>query len=235
MAREKTKQETNAPDLLTTENAAADMITKENYNDDNGIESYRIYNNNIELLCDELITRQFDNKSKEELKQNRSFFPCLISYIYNNYLGELLQNNLKYKIKKIKPVYPDIIQLDNLFSIYIDLVYKYKYNNKPSILDFSILTGISRNTFYEWINNTGNESTRGYITPEYSDTVQKWLTICEAALVDGTNGDTIRDIFILKSKFGYRDQNNTITVNHVCKPVIDADNLPDLLGINSKN
>ena len=66
------------------------------------------------------------------------------------------------------------------------------------------------------------------------DTARKWQTICEQSLVDG-NGEYVKEIFLLKAKHGYRDNNNDIqiTVNH--KPIIDADNLPDLIGINSKN
>ena len=51
----------------------------------------------------------------------------------------------------------------------------------------------------------------------------------------GSFNDTIKDIFLLKAKHGYRDNNNDIqiTVNH--KMLVDADNLPDLIGINSNN
>lgn len=203
---------------------------------------YKIYNNNIYVLVDDLIEREYAGKSQEELKQNRSFFPVLVNYIYKNYLCNVFRNSLEYKLKGVKPVYNDIQMIDNIFNIYIDLVYKYKFNNRPSILEFSLITGISRDTIYNWlngnidnyINNSPDDDKRKYITSEYIDTARKWQAVCEQSLVDG-NGEYVKEIFLLKAKHGYKDNNNDIqiTVNH--KAIIDADNLPDLIGISSKN
>ena len=203
---------------------------------------YKIYNNNIYVLVDDLIDREYAGKSQEELKQNRSFFPVLVNYIYKNYLCNVFRNSLEYKLKGVKPVYNDIQMIDNIFNIYIDLVYKYKFNNRPSILEFSLITGISRDTIYNWlngnidnyINNSPDDDKRKYITSEYIDTARKWQAVCEQSLVDG-NGEYVKEIFLLKAKHGYKDNNNDIqiTVNH--KAIIDADNLPDLIGISSKN
>lgn len=197
-----------------------------------------IYQNNIYALVDDLKQdEQFQGLTDEEIKNNKAFFPRLVNYIYNNYLGDLLQNKLEYKLKGIKPIYPDIKQLDDLFNIYINLVNIYKWNNRPSVLEFSILTGISRDTFYNWLNGNisdvdASKDKRKYITKEYIDTVQKWFTICEQSLVDG-NGDTIKEIFILKSKYGYReaDKNINITVEH--KNIISADDLPALIDLEN--
>lgn len=198
----------------------------------------RIYQNNIYALVDDLKQdNQFKGLTDEEIKNNKSFFPRLVNYIYNSYLGELLQNKLEYKLQGIKPIYPDIKQLDDLFNIYINLVSKYKWNNRPSILEFSILTGIARETFYNWlkgnISNIGTDKDkRKYITSEYINTVQKWVGICEQSLVDG-NGDTIKEIFILKSKYGYREQDKEITININNKPLVSADDLPKLTDLTS--
>lgn len=203
-----------------------------------------IYKNNIYALVDDLKQdNQFQGLTDEEIKNNKAFFPRLVNYIYNNYLGDLLQNKLEYKLQGIKPIYPNIKQLDDLFNIYINLVNKYKWNNRPSILEFSILTGIARETFYNWlkgnISNTNIDSDkvkdkRKYITSEYINTVQKWVGICEQSLVDGS-GDVIKEIFILKSKFGYREQDKEITINLNTKPLVSADELPRLGEIMSNN
>lgn len=187
-----------------------------------------IYKNNIYALVDDLKDdSQFIGLTDEELKNNKAFFPRLIQYIYNSYIGDLLNNKHGKQI-----VYKDIEQLDYLFDIYISLVYKYKWNNRPLIIEFSLLTGINKNTFYNWLNgyNSGeyNKTDKeSILTPDRSDVVQKWLTVCEQGLIDGN--DTIKDIFILKAKYGYRDNNNDIqiTVNH--KNVISADDLPALI------
>lgn len=188
-----------------------------------------IYKNNIYALVDDLKQdNQFIGLTDEELKNNKAFFPRLVDYIYNNYIGDLLDN------KHCKPqIYEDIKSLDNLFNIYTDLVYKYKWNSRPLIIEFSLFTGISRDTIYNWLNglennNKGVKSSR-VLTPERSDMVRKWVVTCERALVDGS--DTIKDIFILKAKHGYKDNNNdiSITVNH--KQIVSAEDLPALLDL----
>ena len=203
------------------------------------VEPIAIYNNQIYALVDDLKNdSQFIGLTDEELKNNKAFFPRLTQYIYNNYLGDLLDNKLG---KQHKTIYPDIHILDNLFNIYIDLVSKYKWNNRPSILEYCILTGISRETVYKWINgdidnnlvngcidNNAQQDKRKHITYEYVDAARKWQAICEQALVDG-NGEIVKEIFLLKAKHGYRDNNNevNITVNH--KQIISADALPSLI------
>ena len=195
--------------------------------------NYEIYNNTIYAIVDDFININYAGLTETELKENKAFFPLLIDYLYNNYIGDYLGN----KNNKRLP-YKDIKAIDNLFNIYTSLVYKYKWNNKPYIIEFSLFTGITRDTIYSWLNGDSDNYIDGvndYITTrERSDIVQKWVDTCERALLD--NNDTIKDIFILKAKHGYRDNNNdiTITVNH--KSIIDADTLPDLIGLtDSKN
>ena len=203
---------------------------------------YKIYNNTIYSLVDDFIELEYQNREKEELKQDKAFFPLLVKYLYDNYIGDLLRNKLEYRLKKIKPFYDDIHLLDSLFNTYTDLVYKYKFNNRPLIIEFSLFTGINKDTFYNWINGVDNnyiynadgKTGNSYLTPERSDAVQKWIATCERALIDGN--DTIKDIFVLKAKYNYKEAgSNEITVNVNHKAIIDADNLPDLIGISSKN
>ena len=213
------------------------------------VSPYQIHNNQIEVAVADFIGLEFPDLSNEEIKKTRQFFPMLIQYLYQNVIGDLLGNKDKTK----KTSYPDIILLDNLFSIYIDLVNRYKFNNRPSVLEFSILTGINRNTFYNWLNGSNDnviynnnglvnqldieqagQDAKKHITPLYSDTVQKWVDVCESALVDGS-GDTIKEIFLLKAKYNYRDNNNVIEINHNVKPLISADVLPSLVDLKSNN
>jgi len=190
-----------------------------------------IYQNNIYALVDDLKhDSQFIGLSDEELKDNKAFFPRLVDYIYNNYIGDLLGNKHGRQM-----FYDDIKSLDNLFSIYIDLVYKYKWNNRPLLVEFSLFTGINRDTFYNWVNGSNNningKPASRYLTRERSDTVRKWLETCERALLDGT--DTIKDLFILKCKHGYREQDATreINININNKPLVSAEELPKLIDL----
>lgn len=195
------------------------------------LEPITIYKNNILALVDDVKeSEQFQGLTDEELKNNKAFFPVLVDYIYNNYIGDLLDN------KHCKPQkYEDIQLLDYLFNIYIQLVFKYKWNNRPLIVEYSLFTGIARDTIYNWMNGNNNDIGSGRsseaLTRRKSDTVRKWVATCERALIDGS--DTIKDIFILKAKHGYRDNNNdiTITVNH--KPLVSAEELPTLTQLTS--
>lgn len=192
-----------------------------------------IYKNNIYALVDDVKDlEQFKGLSDSELKDNKAFFPTLIDYIYINYISGLLGN------KRTKQIIYDIDQLDNLFDIYIQLVNKYKWNNKPFIVEYSTFVGISKKTFYQWLNidddsNITTSSGSKVSTSYRSDVVQKWIDMCERALLNGSDASTVRDIFILKAKHGYRDNNNVVEVNINHKQVISADELPQLIGLKT--
>ena len=189
-----------------------------------------IYQNNILALVDDVKElKQFNGLTDEELKNNKAFFPVLVDYIYNNYIGDLLDNKHGKQV-----IYKDIKQLDYLFNIYKDLVFMYKWNNRPLLVEFSIFTGINRDTFYNWVNGGNNNidgnSSGQYLTRERSDMVRKWIEVCERALLDGT--DTIKDLFILKCKHGYKEEKE-ININVNNKPLVSADDLPKLTELTS--
>ena len=210
-----------------------EIVQEEQEQEREKLEPIAIYQNNIYALVDDVKElKQFQGLTDEELKNNKSFFPVLVNYIYNNYIGELLGNKHGKQI-----VYKDIEQLDNLFSIYIDLVSRYKWNDKPFIIEFSNFIGITRDTIYQWLNGLENNNhgvkDSEILTPERSYIVRKWVDICEQALLNGSDASTVRDIFILKAKHGYRDNNNTVEVNINHKAVISADELPQLIGLKT--
>ena len=193
---------------------------------------YKIYNNIIYGIVDDFIESEYTGQTQEELKTDKAFFPRLVDYLYINYIGELLGNK-----NGKQTAYRDIEQINALFYIYIDLVYRYKWNNKPFIVEFSTFTGIGKNTIYNWLNGLDNNIYGGadgsIITPERRDMVQKWIDICERSLLNGS--DTIRDIFILKAKHNYKEAGAneiSITVDH--RNIISADVLPDLIGIKEQ-
>jgi hypothetical protein len=199
------------------------------------LEPSAIYQNNIYALVDDVKQESlYEGLTDRELKQDKSFFSALVQYLYNSYIGDLLGN----KDRTTKTVYPDIDILNDLFNIYIDLVIRYKWNNRPTILEFSILTGISRDTYYKWLkgdfdNNISTTDKRRHITSRYTNTVRKWSELCESALVDGC-GDTIKELFLLKSKYGYReaDKDINITVEH--KQLVSAEELPRLIDLEKQ-
>ena len=187
----------------------------------------KVYQDKIYFLVDDFIDREYAGKTQEELKQDRAFFPLLVNYINTNYLQALLHTNMRKGYKE--PTY-NIEQLNYIFNIYIQLVYKYKWNNRPSLLEFSILTSINRDTINTWLNGKGD---RQPITPALCRIVKSWRQVCENALQDG-NGEYVKEIFLLKSVYGYKDQDNTITVKHEVLPTIAAGDIPQVLGIADK-
>lgn len=188
-----------------------------------------VYQDQIYFLVDDFNEREYPNKSQEELKQDRAYFPQLIDYLYNSYIKGLLHTDTtkrSYKENKY-----NIQQLDYIFNIYKSLVYKYKFNNRPTIIEFSLLCGINKDTINNW---SAGRNTNSFATPEYNQTVKKWVDCCQAALIDG-NGEYVKEIFLLKACHGLQDQNNTITVKHEVLPTLTADELPQVLGIAGKN
>ena len=69
--------------------------------------------------------------------------------------------------------------------------------------------------------------------PERQRICQKWLDVCESALVNGS-GEYVKEIFLLKSCHGYKDNSNEITVKHEILPTLTSDQLPEVLGIGDK-
>lgn len=211
-------------------------------------EPYKIYINNIYSYIDDFIDAEYKGFTDEELKKDKGFFPRLIQYLYNSYIGDLLNNKTKVRNKIM---YDDLELLDNLFFLYIDLVYKYKYNNRPSLLEYSIFININYDTLMDWkkgkedsyiyntnnglVNNKGKEDKRRYVTLDYCDKVKKWSRICEQSLIDGS-GEMVKEIFLLKALYNYQDSNSTVTLNiEDNRPLLSADVLPALLGQNGNN
>lgn len=177
-----------------------------------------IYTSKIYELVDDYINTLPD---PEELKTNNGLFTGMLKHIYINYIGHLLGNK---DIKNTVVHYNDIELLNNLFIIYCQLVYKYKANKRPLILEFSIFTNIARDTFTDWKNN----NTRA-LTPEYSHTVKSWFDECENALV---NGSSVFEIFLLKANYNYNDVH--VAQESKQAALLQADALP-VFGLGCEN
>lgn len=173
-----------------------------------------VYENMLYRLADEYID-SLDNP--EDIKgNNKGVFTGMIKYIYMNFF-------------RYHPVnYGDIESIDNIFNIYTSLCYK--YNKRPTILNFSIMIDVSMETinswknentrkcmYYDsenniidnilaWKNKHPGEEYRQESSSKHSETVKKWLKECESALLDGAveqNG--IGCIFALKANYGYTE------------------------------
>lgn len=120
--------------------------------------------------------------------------------------------------------YTDIHFLDRIWDIYTDLVYK--YNQKPTIEEFCILTGISREVIYQWdrgerrgaiyrdkdgnvIENffSWNNSHRGEPYTKETDEdrskiIGKWKEECKLGRYKGAQAGNVGCIFLCKAVDG---------------------------------
>lgn len=151
-----------------------------------------LYTNKIYELVDEYI----NTLEAPETMKGSNLFNGIIKYIYIN-------------LFKIQPLdNADIESIDNIWGIYTSLCYK--YNKRPTILNFSLMVGINPDTINSWKNG----EYRGGLGSPHSETVKKWLAECESALFDGAiEQNSIGCIFALKANYGYTETAPIPTIN----------------------
>ena len=172
---------------------------------ENGAE---IYETKIHEYADEYINTLDD---PESINNNPSLFTGMIKYIYKR----LFKNN---------PVNNDDISvLDNIFDIYTELCYR--YNKRPTLLNFSLLVGISNDTFNAWKNGEYRAG-EGGASSAHSLTVKKWLKECESSLVDGaTERNSVGCIFALKANYGYTETPQRIEITGANTPALSQEDI----------
>ena len=167
-----------------------------------------IYETRIHELADEYINSLDD---PENINNNPSLFTGMIKYIYRH----LFKNN---------PINNDDIGLiDNIWSIYTELCYK--YSKRPTLLNFSLLVGISNDTFNAWKNGEYRRGADG-ASSAHSLTVKKWLAECESSLVDGaTERNSVGCIFALKANYGYTETPQRIEITGANAPALSQEDI----------
>lgn len=89
--------------------------------------------------------------------------------------------------------------LNQLWDTYTMLCHK--YGHRPTVIRFSIMVGISMETFDSWAKGKWRNN-----TSLHSESIKRWRAEAENALVDGASeSNSIGAIFLLKSNFGYRE------------------------------
>lgn len=172
---------------------------------ENGTE---IYETKIHEYADEYINTLND---PESINNNPSLFTGMVKYIYKHLFKYNPVNN------------DDIIVLDNIFDIYTELCYR--YNKRPTLLNFSLLVGISNDTFNAWKNGEYRAGEDG-ASSAHSLTVKKWLKECESSLVDGaTERNSVGCIFALKANYGYTETPQRIEITGAQAPALSQDEI----------
>ena len=150
---------------------------------DNGVE---VYTDRIFELADDYILTLRDDE--ELYKPNSNQFTGMIKYINRN-------------IHFDRSILADINILNTIWELYTELVYK--YNQKPTIEEYSILIGISRDTMYSWLNGEcrSNDICEKLGTSR-SDTVKKWQEECRLGRYKGAASGNVGMIFLCKAVDG---------------------------------
>ena len=164
---------------------------------ENGIE---VYEHDIKYYADEYIS-QLPEK-EDSINNNPSLFTGMIKYIYKHLFKPGKKDKVKYNANTNLDT-GDIELLNNIWEVYTELCYK--YNKRPTILNFSLLIGIDNRTIATWRRGEFRAGEDG-ASSAHSQTVKKWLAECESSLVDGaTERNSVGCIFALKANYGYTE------------------------------
>ena len=170
---------------------------------ESGIE---VYETKIHELADEYINTLDD---PDKINNNPSLFTGMIKYIYKHLFKPGKNDKVKYNANTVLDT-GDIDLLNNIWDIYTDLCYK--YNKRPTILNFSLLIGIDNRTIDTWRRGEYRAGEDG-ASSLHSQTVKKWLKECESSLLDGaTEKNSVGCIFALKANYGYTETPQRIEV-----------------------
>lgn len=172
---------------------------------ENGAE---VYEDKIKYYADEYINTLDD---PDNINNNPSLFTGMIKYIYK-------------RLFKYNPVNNDnITVLDDIWGIYTELCYR--YNKRPTLLNFSLMVGVSNDTFNAWKNEEYRAGKDG-ASSAHSLTVKKWLKECESSLVDGaTERNSVGCIFALKANYGYAETPQRIEITGAQAPALSQDEI----------
>ena len=211
---ENQKQKIDLAGMETETKEPAGIGTAENSEGSEGPENPEVVDN-IRFICFDLAEeyiKQLDNP--EDIYTNNGLFVDMLKYIYNHYIGDILNNKTNTTYHRY-----NFRLLDIIFYTYTSLVYKYKQNNRPNILEFSLFTHVDRLTLY----NASNGLTKK-LTNDDINMVKRWFQECENQL---TNGSSVFEIFLLKSQYHYNDNLSAIPLENQ-GAALSVNELPDL-------
>ena len=91
--------------------------------------------------------------------------------------------------------------LNDIWEIYTELVYR--YNQKPTIEEYCLLTGISRETVYSWLRGEHRtEDVCEKFGSSRSDTIKKWQEECRLGRYKSAATGNVGGIFLCKAVDG---------------------------------
>lgn len=183
---------------------------------ENGAE---IYETKIHEYADEYINTLGD---PESINNNPSLFTGMIKYIYKYLFKPKRNDKVLYNSNSVLDT-GDIELLDNIWNIYTELCYR--YNKRPTLLNFSLLVGIGNDVFNSWIRGEYRAGENGASSP-HCQTAKKWKAECESSLVDGaTERNSVGCIFALKANYGYTETPQRIEITGANTPTLSQEDI----------
>ena len=183
---------------------------------ENGTE---IYETKIHEYADEYINTLGD---PESINNNPSLFTGMIKYIYKYLFKPKRNDKVLYNSNSVLDT-GDIELLDNIWNIYTELCYR--YNKRPTLLNFSLLVGIGNDVFNSWIRGENRAGENGASSP-HCQTAKKWKAECESSLVDGaTERNSVGCIFALKANYGYTETPQRIEITGANAPALSQEDI----------
>ena len=183
---------------------------------ENGVE---IYESRIHELADDYINTLTDPDS---INNNPSLFTGMIKYIYKYLFKPKRNDKVLYNSNSVLDT-GDIELLDNIWNIYTELCYR--YNKRPTLLNFSLLVGIGNDVFNSWIRGEYRAGENGASSP-HCRTAKKWKAECESSLVDGaTERNSVGCIFALKANYGYTETPQRIEITGANTPALSQEDI----------
>lgn len=183
---------------------------------ENGAE---VYEHDIKYYADEYINTLND---PESINNNPSLFTGMIKYIYKYLFKPKRNDKVLYNSNSVLDT-GDIELLDNIWNIYTELCYR--YNKRPTLLNFSLLVGIGNDVFNSWIRGEYRAGENGASSP-HCQTAKKWKAECESSLVDGaTERNSVGCIFALKANYGYTETPQRIEITGANAPALSQEDI----------
>ena len=188
---------------------------------ENGAE---VYKEKVLEIADEYTAETFPDCAEDEIKmlmRKSQPFKGMLKYI-NNRLFKLKDGDIKYNNKNSNIDYGDIDYINRLWDIYTSLCYRYLQN--PTLLNFSLFTGIANETFSDWISGNYRGGTDG-ASSAHCQTAKKWQEECEAALYDTAMTGNPGAMFLLKSNYGYTETPQRIEITGANAPALSQEDI----------
>lgn len=183
-----------------------------------------VHRSEIEEVAYDYIAENFPDCDEEEIKglmRKSQPFKGMLKYI-NNRLFKLKEGDIRYNNKNSNIDYSDIDYINKLWDIYTSLCYRYLQT--PTLLNFSLFTGIAHETLTDW--TTGHyRAGEDAATSPHCQSAKKWLKECESALYDSAMTGNPGAMFLLKANYGYTETPQRIEITGSQAPALSHDEI----------